>query len=174
MPEIIVDYVNDLVYHLRMEKNEWSDQVHKLHHGGDEPHLILEIMRTHRVLTNIFSRLTGIPFSRAAILRVVALSLPGGTGVLEIARRLNINGAAVTRHIRELEQQGLIKRTPDRRDGRRQQVKLSASGLKLFEEIHHGQHELERSFAQGKLKPEEIQTAVKVLSLLRSTLENAD
>lgn len=158
----------------KMEKNEWSDRVHKLRHRGGEPHLILEIMRTHRALTNIFSRLTGIPFSRAAILRIVALSHPGGTGVLEIARRLNINGAAVTRHIRELEQDGLITRTQDQRDGRRQQVKLSASGLKLFQQIHHGQHELERSFAQGNLKPEEIQTAVKVLSLLRSKLENFD
>lgn len=113
----------------------------------------------------------GIPFSRVTILRVLALAYPEETGILELARRLNINGAAVTRQIREMEQLALVACTPDSRDGRRRHVKLSAKGRKLFEQIHQMHHEFEKSFAPGDLKPEEIQTAAKVISVLRSTLE---
>jgi DNA-binding MarR family transcriptional regulator len=154
-----------------MEKNEWSDKVQGLHHKGGEPHLIFEIMRTHRALTNLFSRMMGIPFSRLTIMRVLALAYPKETGILELARRLNINGAAVTRQIREMEQLGLVASTPDDHDGRRRHIKLSAKGRKLFQQIHKMHHEFEKSFSQGDLKPEEIRTAAKVISVLRSTLE---
>jgi DNA-binding MarR family transcriptional regulator len=157
-----------------MEKHEWSDQVQGLQHQGGEPHLIFEIMRTHRALINIFSRSMGIPFSHVKLLRVLALAFPDAMGILDIARRLHINGAAVTRQIREMEQDGLIARTQDKRDGRRQLVKLTAKGRKLFEQLHDMQHAFENSFASGDLKPKEIETAAKVLFRLRSMLEKTD
>jgi DNA-binding MarR family transcriptional regulator len=157
-----------------MEKTEWSDGVQGLHHKGGEPHLLFEIMRTQRALVNCFSRKMGLPFSRVTLLRVLATASPGAIGILDIARRLNINGAAVTRQIKEMEQVGLVARVPDQRDGRRQQVKLSAKGRKLFEQIHQTQHEFEKSFSSGELNPEEVRTAAKVLSQLRSMLEKVD
>lgn len=157
-----------------MEKHEWSDHVQGLHHQGNEPHLIFEIMRTHRAIINIFSRGMGMPFSHVKLLRVLALMHPRETGILDIARRLNINGAAVTRQIREMERDGLISRAQDIRDGRRQLVKLTVKGRKLFEQIHEMQHMFENSFASGDLKPEEIKTAAKVLFRLRSMLEKTD
>jgi DNA-binding MarR family transcriptional regulator len=157
-----------------MEKNEWSDQVEGLHHKGGEPHLLFEIMRTQRALMNVFSRKMGMPFSRVTLLRVLALAFPGGIGILDIARRLNINGAAVTRQVKEMERLGLVVRTPDQRDGRRRYVKLSAEGRALFEEIHQMQHEFEKSYASFELKPEEVRIAAKVLSRLRSALEKMD
>jgi len=36
------------------------------------------------------------------------------------------------------------------------------------------QHEFENSFASGELNPEEVKTAVKVLSQLRSMLERVN
>ncbi len=159
---------------MSMEKHEWSDQVQGLHHQGNEPHLIFEIMRTHRAIINIFSRGMGMPFSHVKLLRVLALAFPRETGILDIARLLHINGAAVTRQIREMEQDGLISRAKDKRDGRRQLVKLTAKGRKLFEQLHELQHEFEKSFASGDLKPEELQTAAKVLFRLRSILEKTD
>jgi DNA-binding MarR family transcriptional regulator len=159
---------------MAMGKNEWSDRVQGLHHKGGEPHLLFEIMRTQRALINVFSRKMGMPFSRVTVLRVLATAFPEGIGILDLARRLNINGAAVTRQIKEIEQLGLVARTPDQRDGRRQHVKLSAKGRKLFEQIHQMQHEFENSFASGELNPEEVKTAAKVLSQLRSMLERVD
>lgn len=157
-----------------MGKNEWSEQVQGLHHKGGEPHLLLEIMRTQRALINVFSRKMGMPFSQVTLLRVLALAYPEEIGILDVARRLNINGAAVTRQIKEMEQLGLVVRTSDQRDGRRHHVKLSAKGRKLFEQIHQMQHEFEKSFVSGKIKPEEVQTAAQVLSRLRSILENME
>jgi DNA-binding MarR family transcriptional regulator len=172
--ENLIDLVNDFIYYMGMEKHEWSGEVNGLKHKGGEPHLIFEIMRTHHALMNVFSRKVGMPFSRLALLRVLALAFPVEIGILEIARRLNINGAAVTRQIRDMDELGLIARAPDERDGRRCNVKLTAKGRKLFEQIHERQHELEKYFASGELTLEEIQTAAKVLIRLRSALEKID
>ena len=157
-----------------MGKNEWSDRVQGLRHKGGEPHLLFEIMRTQRALMNVFSRKIGMPFSRVTLLRALAVAFPEAIGILDIARRLNINGAAVTRQIKEIERLGLVIRMPDQRDSRRQHVKLSAKGRKLFEQIHQMQHEFEKSFASGELIPEEVETAARVLSRLRSMLEKLD
>ena len=157
-----------------MVKHEWSDQVQGLHHMGGEPHLLLEIMRTQRALINVFSRKMRMPFSRVTLLRVLALAYPGEMGVLDIARRLNINGAAVTRQIKEMEQLGLVACKSDQRDGRRHQLKLTAKGRRLFKQIHEMQHDFEKFLMSGELKPEEMQTAAKVLFRLRSVLENMD
>jgi DNA-binding MarR family transcriptional regulator len=163
-----------MVYHMTMKKDEWSDRVQGLHHKGGEPHLLFEIMRTQRALINCFSRKMGLPFSRVTLLRVLATASPEAIGILDIARRLNINGAAVTRQIKEMERLGLVARAPDQRDARRQQVKLSAKGRKLFEQIHQMQHEFEKSFVSSELIPEEVETAASVLSKLRSALEKID
>lgn len=157
-----------------MGKNEWSDRVQGLQHRGGEPHLLFEIMRTQRALINVFSRKIGVPFARVTLLRVLATAFPEAIGILDIARRLNINGAAVTRQIKEMEELGLVARTPDQRDGRRQHVKLSAKGRKLFEQIHQMQHDFEKSLASRELNPDEVETAAKVLSQLRSMLEKTD
>lgn len=157
-----------------MEKHEWSEEVRGLKHEGGEPHLVFEIMRTYHALINVLSRKMGMPISRVTLLRVLALAFPGEVGILEIARRLHINGAAVTRQIKEMEGLGLVARTPDERDGRRCNVKLTAKGRELFEQIHARQHELEKHFASGVLTPEEVRTAAKVLFHLRTALENTD
>ena len=166
--------INDIVYYPAMKKHEWSEQVQGLKHKGGEPHLIFEIMRTYHALINVLSRKVGMPFSRVKLLRVLALAFPGEMGILEIARRLHVNGAAVTRQIKEMEGLGLVARMPDDLDGRRCHVKLTAKGRNLFEQIHHRQHEFERYFASGELTLEELQTAAKVLFRLRSVLEKMD
>lgn len=163
-----------MIYYTRMEEHEWSGEVRGLDHKGGEPHLVFEIMRTHHTLMNFFSQKVGMPFSRVTLLRVLALASPAEMGILEIARRLNINGAAVTRQIKEMEGLGLVSRMPHERDGRRCQVKLTTKGRELFEQIHQRQHDFEKYFASGESTLEELQTAAKVLFRLRSVLEKMD
>ena len=157
-----------------MEEHEWSGEVQGLEHKGGEPHLVFEIMRAHHALMNFFSRKVGMPFSRVTLLRVLALASPPEMGILEIARRLHINGAAVTRQVKEMEGLGLVRRMSDERDGRRCPVKLTTKGRKLFEQIHRKQHDFERYFASGESALVELQTAAKVLSRLRSVLEKME
>jgi len=157
-----------------MDKHGWSEEIRGLAHEGGEPHLIFEIMRTYHALINVIPRRVGMPFSRLTLLRILALAFPGAMGILEIARRLRVNGAAVTRQIKEMEGLGLVERMADERDGRRSRVKLTAEGRTLFEHIHQKQHEFERYFASAELTTGEVRTAAKVLFRLRSVLEKMD
>lgn len=141
----------------------------ELRHRGDEPHLLREIFRTYQVLMSGFARQTGMPSSRFALMRLVALS-EGDTGITDLARQLGINPAAVTRQVQELEAEHLVKRRADPKDGRRSYVTLSPKGRKHFEEIHARTHELEKSLA-SVLGAGEMRNAAVVLSKLRMFVE---
>jgi DNA-binding MarR family transcriptional regulator len=156
-----------------MAEHEWTGQVPGLKHHGNESHLIFEIMRTQRALMNIFSRKMGMPFSRLTLLRILAQDASKGIGILEIARRLNINGAAVTHRIKEMEELGLVARISDKRDSRRSPIRLTSKGRRLFNQIHETQHHFEECFASSELSQEEVQIAVNVLSRLRVVLEKS-
>jgi DNA-binding MarR family transcriptional regulator len=139
-------------------------------HRGDEPHLLREVVRTYQVLMVGFSRKIGMPASRFALMRLLAFT-EGDVGVMDLARQLGVNAAAVTRQLQELESEQLIRRRADTRDGRRSHVRLSPKGRKLFEEIHERSHELERSLS-SVLGAEEMRSAAMVLAKLRSFVED--
>ena len=140
-----------------------------LQHRGDEPHLLREIYRTYQALLSGFTRKTGMPASRFALMRLLA-GAGEDLGITDIARRLEINAAAVTRQVQELEREGLLCRRPDPADARRSCVRLSPKGRKLFEKIHERTHELERSLA-SVLSAAEMRDAAIVLSKLRAFVE---
>lgn len=138
-------------------------------HRGDEAHLLREIIRTYQVLMAAFSREVGVPASRLMLLRLLALS-EGDYGVMDLARKLGINAAAITRQVKELEREQLVLRRPDPKDGRRSYVSLSPKGLLLFEELHARSHELEQSLSSA-ISVEEMIAAAKVLVKLRTFIE---
>ncbi len=138
-------------------------------HRGDEPHLLREILRTYQVLMSGFSQRTGMPAARFGLMRVLALG-PQDLGVMDLARELGVNAAAVTRQVQELEREGLVRRRADRRDGRRSYVGLTPKGKQVFIEIHARAHELERSLA-SVLGEEEMQRAAQLLGRLRALVE---
>ena len=139
------------------------------HHRGDEPHLLREVIRTYQVLMTGFSREIGMPASRLEVLRSLAIT-DGGVGVMDLARSLGINAAAVTRQVQDLERDRLIQRRADPKDGRRTHVSLSPKGRKLFEEIHERSHALERSLSAA-IGADEMATAATVLAKLRGFIE---
>jgi DNA-binding MarR family transcriptional regulator len=140
--------------------------VHGLPHRGDEPHLLREVVRTYQVLMTGFSRQTGMASSRFALMRALTLG-DSDVGVMDLARQLDVNAAAVTRQVQELEREGLVHRRPDPRDRRRGSLRLSPRGRRLFEEIHERNHALERSLS-SVLTAEEMAGAAAVLGRLRT------
>jgi len=140
------------------------------HHRGDEPHLLREVFRTYQVLMAGFSRKTGMPASRFALMRLLALA-ERDVGVMDLARQLGVNASAVTRQVQELEREQLLRRSADSRDGRRSYVRLSPKGRKVFEEIHERTHELERSLS-SVLGAEQMRGAAEVLTKLRAFIES--
>jgi DNA-binding MarR family transcriptional regulator len=143
--------------------------IEKSHRQGDA-HLLREIMRTHQALLAVFSREVGMPASRLALMRLLATTSQGTMGVMEIARHLGVNAAAVTRQLQEMEEKHLVVRQADARDRRRTSVRLSAKGRKLFETLHDRSHKLERSL-NSVITPEELQVAAKVLAAIRGVLD---
>lgn len=139
------------------------------HHRGDEPHLLREVVRTYQVLVTVVSRELGMPASRFALMRALALS-ESDIGLADLARQLGINPAAVTRQIQELEAERLVKRRADVKDGRRSYVRLSPKGRRQFEEIHERSHELERALSLA-LGAEAMAAAAKTLANLRIFIE---
>ncbi len=166
---ILLDIVIDICKYIPMGKDT-PPQADILHHTGDEPHLLREIIRTYQVLMSGFSREVGMPASRLALMRILVNALPDAVGIMDVARTMGINAAAVTRQVKAMEGENLIIRRSDARDGRRSYIKLSAKGLKVFKRIHDRSHELEHSLSLS-IHSEEIKATVDVLSRLRCSLE---
>jgi DNA-binding MarR family transcriptional regulator len=149
--------------------NSINDPFEQTHHTGAEPHLLREVFRTYQVLMAAFSRKTGMPASRFALMRILVFA-EREMGIMDIARQLGINAAAVTRQIKELESEGLVRRRADSKDGRRSYIRLSSKGHRLFEQIHERTHELEQSLS-SVLGAEQMQSAAVVLTKLRAFIE---
>ncbi len=141
----------------------------ELRHRGDEPHLLREVVRAYQVLMIGFAREIGMPASRFALMRLLAAA-EADVGVMDLARQLGVNAAAVTRQVRELERERLVRRRADPRDGRRSYVRLSPKGRKRFVQIHDRSHEFERSLS-SVLGAEEMAVATAVLAKLRTFVE---
>jgi DNA-binding MarR family transcriptional regulator len=139
------------------------------HHRGDELHILREVFRTYQVLMAAFSRKVGMAASRFALMRLLALA-ERDVGVMDLARQLGVNAAAVTRQVKELEREQLIRRRADPKDARRSYVSLSPKGQRLFEAIHERSHELERSLS-STLGAEEVRSATIVLTKLCTFME---
>jgi DNA-binding MarR family transcriptional regulator len=166
----LIDIVNDICKYVYMKDSESKNESQILIHSGDETHLLKELYRTNQALFNNLSRIVGISGSRVALIRLLAIDLPKEAGIMEIARRLGINAAAVTRLVKELEEQKWVKRRTDPMDGRRSFVSLTAKGRRQFLQIHDRMHEFEWSISE-KLEKKDIETAIKVLSEIRNALE---
>jgi len=152
------------------DRDTLIEDVPGLRHEGDETHLLREIMRTYKSMLGMFSGRVGMPAARVSLLRLLVSCRTGELGIMEIARRLDVNAAAVTRQVKEMEKLRLVARRSDPRDGRRSHVRLTARGSKAFEEIHRRSHELERHLTD-LLGRDDVSTATRVLVQLRSALE---
>jgi DNA-binding MarR family transcriptional regulator len=147
-----------------------TPRVLDLHHAGDEPHLLHEIMRTHQAALNVFSRQVGMPAARLALMRFIAIRHPEPVGIMEIARQLGINAAAVTRQVKAMESERMVERSADARDGRRSYVNLTADGLRIFEQLHERAHAFEQALSTA-VSAEDMAAAVRVLVHVRAALE---
>ena len=147
-----------------------SLRVLDLHHAGDEPHLLREIMRTQQAALNVFSRQVGMPAARLALMRFLAIRHPESVGIMEIARQLGINAAAVTRQVKVMESERLVERSADDRDGRRSYVNLTADGLRIFEQLHERAHAFEQALSTA-VSDEDMAATVRVLVHVRAALE---
>jgi DNA-binding MarR family transcriptional regulator len=167
----VLDYIIDLYYIVGMNPPIPKSPPPLLQHSGRESHLFKEIMLTSHGMQMVIPRLTGMPVARFTLLRLIALSQPESLGPMELARRLGVNAAAITRQLADMERVGLIERLGDPEDARRSRVQLTRGGFAAFEQIHARMHHFEASL-RASLSEEEIATAVHVLTVLRETFSH--
>ncbi len=138
--------------------------------SGDQIHLLHEIMKVHQALLSVFSRVVGMPSSRLALLRLLVISYPDGIGIMDLAKRLGINAAAVTRQVKEIEAERLISRYPDSNDGRRNYVKLTPEGVQKLLKFHKRGQEFETQLCKA-IDPNDMTATIRVLAQVRSAIE---
>ncbi len=141
-----------------------------LHDSGGQPRFLHEIMRTHYVLLSSGTRAVGMPPAKLALLRLLAISYPDKIGIMELARQLEINAAAVTRQVKEAEAEHLVIRIPDSRDGRRNYVKLSSEGVRIFAHLHKRAHDFEALLCR-EIGPRDLEIVIRALSKVRIAVE---
>lgn len=134
-------------------------------HVGDESHIFRDLFRTQQAVSSAFTRCVGAPASRIGLLRLLALG-QGQLGTNELARRLNVDAAGITRHLKELEAEGLVTRSPHATDGRRTTVELTRSGREAFRAIHEHGHGYERAL-EAEVGRKDIEVARRVLEAMR-------
>ena len=141
-----------------------------LGHHGQESHFLRELVRASQVVLGAFAREVGMPGARLAVLRVVAVAEGEPLGTMEIARRLGVDSAAVTRHLQALEADGLVRREADKRDARRSGAVLAEAGREAFMAIHARAHAFEARLAEA-VGAEAMAVAAQLLSRLREAVE---
>ncbi len=128
-------------------------------------------MRTSQAVLAVFSREVGMPASRLALLRLLAIAHPRPAGVVQLAEAAGVDPAAVTRSLKELEARRLVSVRPDPSDGRRKRVGLTRGGLRAFGRLHDRGHEFEALLGRD-VPAADIETAVVVLGRLRAAIEH--
>jgi len=136
-----------------------------------EDQLLKELFQIHHILINHFSREVGVAPARMKLLHELLHSAGEGFGVSDLAKRLGVTPALVTRQVQELEKEGLVKRKADKRDGRRSRVYLSSKGYETLARLRERARNFGRALLDN-LSDDDIGIATRVLTDIREKIEH--
>jgi len=139
-----------------------------LHEKGG---LLGELVHLHLGLFQLFAQEVGYSMARLKLVHELLHEGQPGVGISELAFRLGVTPALVTRQVQELEAEGWVRRRKAPRDGRRSLVLLSAQGRREGVRLHAGVHDFEALLLDG-LGREDLATAERVLSTVRARVES--
>lgn len=106
------------------------------------------IARRWRSLLDDRLRLIGQSSARMEALWAIAYTPPQSPQI-EIARRIGIEGATLTRMLDTLEAEGLVERVPDPSDRRSKHIRITDEGKAVLEEIVAIADELRTTLVKG-------------------------
>ena len=87
----------------------------------------------------------------------------GKVQVSDISRHLNVTMPSVTRLVRELEEQGVLVKYPDREDGRNVLLKLTALGQEYYQRYVHDYYQ-ELGQRLEEISRADLKTAVQTIN----------
>jgi DNA-binding MarR family transcriptional regulator len=92
------------------------------------------LMATVRVGRRLRTRLPGDEFDFSSLALLKTTAHQGPIRLSSLAAALNLDASTVSRHVRALEDRGLLERTGDPEDGRASRVAVTAQGRRALEE----------------------------------------
>ncbi|MDQ2717762.1 MAG: MarR family winged helix-turn-helix transcriptional regulator [Chloroflexota bacterium] len=113
----------------------------------------MQIAHTYRTLMHTFEQRVGISHARLLILSVLLLEKEVSQGMLQ--QRVQVDGAAITRQVRQMEVEGLLERRPAPHDNRSTLVALTPTGRQVAGELLAAREIFESAMTEG-LSQEEI------------------
>lgn len=125
------------------------------------------ISRTYRALMPVFERRMGMTRARWHMLK--RLFVEGQLSQARLQERLQIDGAAITRQVKQLEEEGLVRRATDPRDNRFTLVALTEAGDRLVMSLLGERARLESEVTAG-ISPEEMEVVWRCLRRVRENL----
>ncbi|MDQ4503099.1 MarR family transcriptional regulator [Sinomonas sp. ASV322] len=108
-------------------------------------HSVFDLQRTLRCVAHEHKS-TNVGSAEAGVLRMI--SEVGGRAV-HIAEKLSVSAPVLSRHVAELEERGLVARTPDPEDRRAQLLELTEAGKAKLAEIEEARTALLLDFLAG-------------------------
>ena len=147
---LLVQAVQDRLAHWTTSKDESHDLAHPHYETLPLPVLLLHL---YRDLLRFYEHHLGMSQSRVMLLH--ELMHTGEINQTELAQRLGIETALLTRFAKQMEASGLLSRRVDPRDNRFTLVMLTPTGKQVFQEMMLFSRELEARLVEGLSNNEE-------------------
>jgi DNA-binding MarR family transcriptional regulator len=126
-----------------------------------------QITRTYYALLPVFERHMGMSRARWHVLKRVFLE--GQISQARLQSHLEVDGAAITRQVKQLEAQGLISRAADPQDNRYTLVTLTAAGRELAEGLMVVRNSFEAKVIAG-MSDDDVAALRRSLNHIRANL----
>jgi len=132
---------------------------------NENPFVVLTHL--HRDMSRAFSQQMGMSFSRLLVLHEIWHA--GEISQTELASRLSMEGALLTRFAKQMEAAGLISRRVDLRDNRFTLVTLTPAGQQTLEEMETLGDAFESQLLEGVSK-EDLVSMVRAMKQIQNNL----
>jgi DNA-binding MarR family transcriptional regulator len=116
-----------------------------------------------RIGRRLKAKQPGDTIDHSAHIALFALRCSGALRLSELAARMELDASTTSRHVRALEQLGLVRRSPDPADGRAFRVELTEQGIEQWEDNARRRVEL-LSNAMDGWTTEEIETFERLMT----------
>jgi DNA-binding MarR family transcriptional regulator len=129
---------------------------------------LLALVLTGHVLRTAFESFVGVPMSRLRLLAY--LFATGEISQADLQHHLEVDGATVTRQVKQLEAEGLLQRRADPKDNRFTLVALTPAGQTMVKALIARGQEFQ-ALAIRDIDAERLGAAREVLSQMRCNLQ---
>ncbi|MFI5732133.1 MarR family winged helix-turn-helix transcriptional regulator [Kribbella sp. NPDC051587] len=116
-----------------------------------------------RIGRRLKAKQPGDTIDHSAHIALFALRCSGALRLSELAARMELDASTTSRHVRALEQLGLVRRSPDPADGRAFRVELTEQGIEQWEDNARRRMELLSTALEG-WSEEDVETFGRLMT----------